>query len=66
MVEGYFKNKEDATALRIGNFSARMRMATLYDVSARDNTIVVGTSNKSEILLGYGTLYGDTACAITQ
>ncbi len=64
MVEGYFKDKEDATALRIGNFSARMRMAALYDVSARDNTIVVGTSNKSEILLGYGTLYGDTACAI--
>lgn len=63
MVEGYFKDKE-ADALRIGNFSARMRMATLYDISARDKTIVVGTSNKSEILLGYGTLYGDTACAI--
>lgn len=63
MVEGYFKDKQ-ATSLRKGNFSARMRMATLYDISARDNTIVVGTSNKSEILLGYGTLYGDTACAI--
>jgi NAD+ synthase len=64
MVEGYFKDKKDANALRIGNFSARMRMATLYDISARDNAIVVGTSNRSEILLGYGTLYGDTACAI--
>lgn len=63
MIEGYFKDKK-ADPLRIGNFSARMRMATLYDISARDNTIVVGTSNKSEILLGYGTLYGDTACAI--
>jgi len=64
MVKGYFDNIEDKTALRIGNFSARMRMSVLYDISARDNSLVVGTSNKSEILLGYGTLYGDTACAI--
>ena len=64
MVQGYFNNVEDATPLRIGNLSARMRMSVLYDISARDNAIVVGTSNKSEILLGYGTLFGDTACAI--
>jgi NAD+ synthase len=64
MVEGYFADKPDASPLRIGNFSARMRMATLYDVSARDNSLVVGTSNKSEILLGYGTIFGDIACAI--
>jgi len=64
MVEGYFNNMQDATPLRIGNFSARIRMAVLYDISARENGIVVGTSNKSEILLGYGTHYGDTACAI--
>jgi NAD+ synthase len=65
MVKGYFDNiKEEASALRIGNFSARMRMSVLYDISARENAIVIGTGNKSEILLGYGTLYGDTACAI--
>ena len=64
MVEGYFKSNPDASSLRIGNFSARMRMSVLYDISAKLNAIVVGTSNKSEILLGYGTLYGDTACAI--
>ncbi|MEA3354252.1 MAG: NAD+ synthase [Campylobacterota bacterium] len=63
MVEGYFSNIE-ATPLRVGNFSARMRMSVLYDISARDSALVIGTSNKSEILLGYGTLYGDTACAI--
>jgi NAD+ synthase len=63
MVEGYFKDKK-ATNLRIGNFSARMRMSVLYDISARDNALVVGTSNKSEILLGYGTIFGDIACAI--
>jgi len=64
MVKGYFDTIEKTTPLRIGNFSARMRMSVLYDISARDNSLVIGTSNKSEILLGYGTLFGDTACAI--
>ena len=64
MVKGYFDNVKDATPLRIGNLSARMRMSVLYDISARDSSLVIGTSNKSEILLGYGTLFGDTACAI--
>ncbi|MEA3384527.1 MAG: NAD+ synthase [Campylobacterota bacterium] len=64
MVKGYFDHIKDSTPLRIGNLSARMRMSVLYDISARDSSLVVGTSNKSEILLGYGTLYGDTACAI--
>jgi len=64
MVKGYFDNIDNPTPLRVGNFSARMRMAVLYDISARENALVVGTSNRSEILLGYGTLYGDTACAI--
>jgi NAD+ synthase len=50
--------------LRIGNFSARMRMAVLYDVSAEQGALVVGTSNKSELMLGYGTLFGDLASAV--
>lgn len=52
------------TPLRKGNLAARLRMAVLYDISARDKAIVVGTSNKSEIILGYGTMYGDTACGV--
>jgi len=64
MVKGYFDHISEASPLRIGNFSARMRMSVLYDMSAKHNAVVVGTSNRSEILLGYGTLYGDTACAI--
>lgn len=52
------------TPLRKGNLAARLRMAVLYDISARERAIVVGTSNKSEIILGYGTMYGDTACGI--
>ncbi len=63
MVNAYL-NKMDEDSLRIGNFSARMRMSVLYDISARDKSLVVGTSNKSEILLGYGTIFGDIACAI--
>lgn len=50
--------------LRKGNFSARMRMATLFDVSADEGALVLGTSNKSELMLGYGTLFGDLASAV--
>ncbi len=54
----------ELTPLRKGNLAARQRMCVLYDISSRDRALVVGTSNKSEIILGYGTLFGDTACAI--
>jgi len=50
--------------VRFGNFSARMRMAILYDKSAELSALVIGTSNKSELLLGYGTLFGDLASAL--
>ncbi len=50
--------------VRFGNFSARMRMAVLYDKSAELNALVIGTSNKSELMLGYGTLFGDLASAL--
>jgi len=49
---------------RIGNVLARVRMVVLYDLSARYGALVVGTSNKTELLLGYGTLWGDLAHAI--
>ena len=59
-----FIDKMDNDSLRIGNFSARMRMSVLYDISSREKSLVIGTSNKSELLLGYGTIFGDIACAI--
>ncbi|HJU86940.1 MAG TPA: NAD(+) synthase, partial [Gemmatimonadota bacterium] len=46
---------------RRGNFAARMRMAILYDRAAALDALVLGTSNKSEIALGYTTLWGDMA-----
>jgi NAD+ synthase len=56
----------DAAALRVrrGNVMARQRMIVLYDRSAAFDALVAGTGNKTEALLGYGTLYGDMACAI--
>ncbi len=50
--------------VRKGNVLARTRMIVLYDISARDSALVLGTSNKTELLLGYGTLFGDMAHAI--
>jgi NAD+ synthase len=64
MVEPLFKASPDITAGRKGNIMARMRMTILFDRSAAFNALVIGTSNKSEMLLGYGTIYGDLASAI--
>jgi len=64
MVDAFIARDPSMDRLRKGNLMARARMITLYDISARDRAIVVGTSNKTEILLGYGTLFGDTACGI--
>jgi NAD+ synthase len=50
--------------VRRGNVMARERMIVLYDLSSRDQALVIGTSNKTESLLGYGTLFGDMACAL--
>ncbi len=63
IIEAYSEN-QNSTSLRVGNFSARIRMSILFDQSAKYNSLVLGTSNKSEILLGYGTWYGDLASAI--
>lgn len=64
MVDAYISGAGDINPVRRGNIMARQRMIILYDVSHREGALVIGTSNKTESLLGYGTLYGDTACAI--
>lgn len=63
-IDAYFERFPDADPKRRGNKMARERMTILYDHSARWNALVLGTSNKTELLLGYGTLYGDMASAI--
>jgi len=64
MLRAYEEQNPHMDNLRKGNFSSRMRMATIFDISARENALVLGTSNKSELMLGYGTLYGDLSSAV--
>jgi len=64
MVDAYFAAQQVTDKVRRGNVMARMRMIVLYDISMRDHRLVIGTSNKTELLLGYGTLFGDMASAI--
>ena len=63
MTKGY-PDYDGLDRIRAGNLMARVRMIVLYDLSAQHDALVIGTSNKSEWLLGYGTLFGDMACAI--
>jgi NAD+ synthase len=63
-VDAYFAQFPDAGAMRLANKCARERMTILYDQSAVFAGLVLGTSNKSELLLGYGTQFGDMASAI--
>ena len=61
-VDALINNKMDK--VRKGNIIARMRMIVLYDCSYEVKGLVIGTGNKTEILLGYSTIYGDSASAI--
>ena len=65
MVDGYFEapGRVDAAPLRRGNLMARARMMVLYDHSVTWRGLVVGTGNKTEALIGYTTVFGDSACA---
>ena len=64
MVEPLFKLDPQISKMRMGNIMARERMIVLYDQSEVFKGLVVGTSNKTEILLGYSTMYGDSASAM--
>lgn len=64
MVEPLFKVDPEMSKLRKGNIMARARMIVIYDQSEVFKGLVIGTSNKTEILLGYSTLYGDSASAL--
>ena len=63
-IDAYFARVPDASRLRLANKCARERMTILYDQSAAYGGLVLGTSNKTELLLGYGTQFGDMASAV--
>ena len=60
-VDGYLKQIGEADPHRLGNIMARERMIVLFDLSALHKALPLGTSNKSERLLGYFTWHGDDA-----
>ncbi|MDA3046442.1 NAD(+) synthase [Campylobacter sp. VBCF_06 NA8] len=62
-MEAFASLDTGADKLRTGNFATRVRMGLLYDYSAKHRAVVVGTTNLSERMLGYSTIYGDLACA---
>jgi len=62
MIDAWFGDQK-VSAIRRGNKLARERMSILFDIASRDNRLVLGTSNKTEIALGYSTWYGDSACS---
>ncbi len=64
MVDPLFARFPDMSPVRKGNVMARTRMIILYDQSVDFNGLVIGTSNKTEMLLGYTTLFGDSAAAM--
>jgi NAD+ synthase len=64
MADGLINKFPDMSSMRKGNIMARCRMITLYDQSEAFKGLVVGTGNKTEILLGYSTLFGDSAHAL--
>lgn len=64
LVDPLFERFPKADQIRKGNAMARARMIVLYDQSQAFEGLVIGTGNKTEILLGYTTLYGDSACAL--
>ncbi len=63
-IEAYFEKNPTEDRLLIGNKIARERMSVIFDYSAREKAMVIGTSNKTELLLGYGTWYGDLASSV--
>jgi NAD+ synthase len=64
MADALIEQFPDMSNVRKGNIMARLRMTVLYDQSAAWGGLVVGTGNKTEILLGYSTIYGDSGVAL--
>jgi NAD+ synthase len=64
MADALINQFPDMSNVRKGNIMARSRMIVLYDQSAEHGLLPMGTSNKTEFLLGYSTLYGDSGVAM--
>jgi NAD+ synthase (glutamine-hydrolysing) len=58
-VDAYLQHEPDADPARRGNVMARVRMITLFDLSAKYQAIPLGTGNKTERMFGYFTWHAD-------
>lgn len=63
MIDAYFDGIDDTMRIRAGNKMARERMSILFDIAHQKGCLVLGTGNRTEICLGYTTLFGDSACS---
>ncbi|MBD3403225.1 NAD+ synthase [candidate division GN15 bacterium] len=64
MIDAYYDIIDDSMRIRAGNKMARERMSILFDLAFDMNRLVLGTGNRTEICLGYTTIYGDSACSL--
>jgi NAD+ synthase len=64
VVESFRSLFNECSTVRLGNIQARIRMIILYNVSSETGGLVIGTGNRSELLTGYFTQYGDGGCAV--
>ncbi|MBN2322462.1 MAG: NAD+ synthase [Spirochaetes bacterium] len=64
LVEAFRSLLDERSKARLGNIQARIRMIILYNVSSETGGLVIGTGNRSELLTGYFTQYGDGGCAV--
>jgi NAD+ synthase len=64
VIDIFYEEDPDADQNRRGNRMARERMCHIYDYSSKHQALPIGTSNKTELLLGYGTIFGDLSSAV--
>lgn len=64
MIDAYYDKITPEMRVRAGNKMARERMAVLFDLAHKMNRLVLGTGNRTEVCLGYTTLFGDAACSL--
>ncbi|MDZ4723452.1 MAG: NAD+ synthase [candidate division Zixibacteria bacterium] len=64
MIDAYFLGPAGKDKIRAGNKMARERMSILFDIASEHGGLVLGTGNRTEIALGYTTLFGDAACSL--
>lgn len=64
MIDSFRTTLEVESKEALGNIKSRVRMISLYYYANIHNGIVVGTTNRSEYIVGYYTKFGDGACDI--